>query len=140
MDHRLAVAIALCLVLYSGSSSGQDDCVTVEQNSITTLLYNSTRLVCRVKEGVKGGFLLLWDIDAKDKAKVERYGHHITVSKPYPDQYACEWKEDAMSSVLTIKRTTKDDEGTWYCNFMADDGCIGSVGVDVTTTCKSFHI
>ena len=133
MDNRVrvhTVAIALCLVLCSGSTSGLDDCVTVEQDG-ASLLYNSTRLVCRVKESVKCGFFIVWDIDAKVTATFERHAHHVTVNNRYPDQYDCEWREDEKSAVLTIKRTTLEHEGYWYCNFMADDGRTDSQFVNV---------
>ena len=133
MDKKVS-ARGLCmgfwLILYSSPTGAQDRCVTIKQDGIS-LLHGATKLVCRLKRPFNCDFHIAWDIDAKHKATVDRRGNSVIVSNQYKDKYNCQWIEDEMSSVLTIKNTTVNDEGQWYCNFMADDGCIGSVGVDI---------
>ena len=121
---------ALLFILYIGCTSGQDRCITVKQDG-TSLHHGPTKLVCQIKERIKCDFLIMWAYHVKETAIVERRSEHITVNNIYPEEYDCQWMEDEMASVLTIKNTTSAAEGDWSCNFMDADGCIGSLNVDV---------
>ena len=126
----LDLYIVLYLILYCSVASARDDCVTTEQDGVS-VLHHATKLVCRVKEEIKGDFFLLWDIGVKDVATVERLGQYVNVQTRDRNKYEIEWIEEERSAVLTIKKTTLDDDGYWYCNFMSDNGCIQSVYTEV---------
>ena len=125
-----ALCVALWLIVCSGSASGQDYCVTIQQDAIS-LLHHPTKLVCRVKETIISDFILVWQYRTTETASVERRGDHVIVSNHKPDLYDCEWIESEASSALTIKSTALHDEGQWFCLFMSSDGCTDTDNLDI---------